>query len=83
MEGEREDLRKKLYTYSVKSNKTFDMSYDYMAVFVSCGGEEGERDREREKQGDRGEGERGREMRKRETEIDIRGRGVSERGCGK
>ena len=66
MEGEREDLRKKLYTYSgptrrelrvrcvcvsggrergseeelytysVKSNKTFDMSYDYMAVFVRC-----------------------------------------------
>ena len=36
MEGEGEDLRKKLYTYSVKSNKTFDMSYDYMAVFVRC-----------------------------------------------
>ena len=36
MEGEREDLRKKLYTYSVKPNKTFDMSYDYMAVFVRC-----------------------------------------------
>ena len=53
MEGEREDLRKKLYTYSVKSNKTFDMSYDYMAVFVRCvcvgGGVEGEREDLRKK----------------------------------
>ncbi|KAK3800560.1 hypothetical protein RRG08_013401 [Elysia crispata] len=33
-----QELRKKLYTYSVKSNKTFDMSYDYMAVFLRCCG---------------------------------------------
>ena len=52
VEGEREDLRKKLYTYSVKSNKTFDMSYDYMAVFVRCvcvGAVEGEREDLRKK----------------------------------
>ncbi|RUS73681.1 hypothetical protein EGW08_018563 [Elysia chlorotica] len=32
------NLKKKLHSYQVRSNKTFDISYDYMSVFMRCCG---------------------------------------------